>query len=44
MISIPGKENIMPVIIECSECEHKETCEAIEYKNQGYCYIYKDKE
>ena len=43
-VPILGIYGMIPVIHECSKCEHREECETQEYKDQGYCYIYKNKE
>ena len=44
MIPIRGVLGMIPVIYECSKCKDKEECDIQEYKDQGYCFSYKDRE
>ena len=44
-VPILGIYGMIPVIHECSKCPWgKDDCDVQEYKDQGYCYTYKDRE
>jgi hypothetical protein len=45
-VPILGIYGMIPVIHECSKCPWRKDggCDVQEYKDQGYCYTYKDRE
>jgi hypothetical protein len=45
-VPILGIYGMIPVIYECSKCPWRKDggCDIQEYKDQGYCYTYKDRE